>query len=151
MFQINISSNGGLPKIPIDSVFVAKKGLQGDYNKYRMTELNGDPTSAVLLLPNETIQEYVSMGYREIGPGSMGENFTLEGIHYDELSIGRRIALGKKGVIVKIERVCEPCNELLVYGKSFPKVAFGKRGMYASVEKVGFVEKGDAVQFLDSS
>ncbi len=80
----------------------------------------------------------------------MGENFTLNSVHYDELTIGRRLVLGSKegGPILKIERVCDPCDELLVYGKDFPKVAYGNRGMYASVEREGTVSKGDQVEFL---
>jgi len=149
VLQINVSGNGGLPKTPVTSVFVSKKGLAGDYNKYRTTKLSGDPTSAVLIIPLETIEEFAQKGF-EVTAGSMGENFTLDGVRYDELSFGRRLLLGKEdvGPIVKIERVCEPCNELLVYGGSFPKVASGKRGMYASVEREGYVSKGDPVRFL---
>jgi MOSC domain-containing protein YiiM len=149
VLQINVSANGGLPKTPIAKVFVSRKGLSGDYNEYRMTKLKGDPTSAVLLLPVETIREFAGKGYG-VTAGSMGENFTLDDVGYDELSVGRRLLLGKEGVgaIIKIERVCDPCDELLVYGNDFPKIAFGKRGMYASVESEGYVSKGDSVVFL---
>lgn len=147
--QINVSENGGLPKKSVPRVLVKKTGLSGDYNRYRSEKLKGDPTSAVLLLPEETVQEFERKGY-EIRPGSMGENFTLGGIRYGDLSIGRRLLLGKKedGAIIKIERVCEPCSELLVYGEDFPKVAVGKRGMYSSVEREGYVSRGDPVEFL---
>ena len=114
-----------------------------------MTKLDGDPTSAVLILPLETIEEFAGKGY-EVTAGSMGENFTLDDVRYDELSIGRRLLLGKKevGPVIRIERVCDPCDELLVYGETFPKAAHGKRGMYASVEREGTVSKGDLVEFL---
>jgi len=149
VLQINISGNGGLPKTPIARVFVSRKGLSGDYNKFRMTKLKGDPTSAVLLLPIETIREFAGKGYG-VTAGSMGENFTLDGVRYDELSVDRRLLLGRKGSgpIVKIERVCDPCDELLIYGNDFPKVVHGKRGMYASVESEGYVTRGDPVVFL---
>jgi MOSC domain-containing protein YiiM len=149
VLQINVSAHGGLPKASVASVFVSKKGLSGDYNKFRMTKLSGDPTSAVLLLPVETIREFARKGY-DVAAGSMGENFTLDYIRYDELSIGRRLLLGKEGVgpTIKIERVCDPCDELLVYGNDFPKAAFGKRGMYASVQSEGYVSKGDPVIFF---
>jgi len=149
VLQINVSKRGGLPKKSIPRVLVKKIGLSGDFNRYRMDKLGGDPTSAVMLLPNETIREFALKGY-EIGPGSMGENFTLEGIHYDDLAIGRRLLLGKEedGAIIKIERVCDPCDELLVYGKNFPKATRGKRGMYCSVEREGQVSKNDSVKFL---
>jgi MOSC domain-containing protein YiiM len=149
VLQINVSAHGGLPKTPIASVFVSRKGLSGDYNKYRMMKLDGDPTSAVMILPVETIREFARKGY-EVTAGSMGENFTLDDVRYDELSVGRRLLLGKEGVgpIIKIERVCDPCDELLVYGDTFPKIALGKRGMYASVQSEGYVSKGDPVVFL---
>ncbi|MGI0084171.1 MAG: MOSC domain-containing protein, partial [Nitrososphaerales archaeon] len=95
VLQINVSPSGGLPKLPVEKVFVKKTGLEGDYNKYRMTKLNGDPTSAVLLLPHVTILSYAKRGYK-VGPGSMGENFTLESVSYEELRIGRKLALGRE-------------------------------------------------------
>ena len=149
ILQINVSPKGGLPKTPIESVFVSKSGLYGDYNKYRMTKLGGDPTSTVLILPLEVISEFARKGY-EVAAGSMGENFTVDGVHYDELSVGRRLIIGKRdvGPVIRIERVCEPCSEFLVYGNDFPKIAFGKRGMYSSVEREGSVTKGDPVEFL---
>ena len=149
VLQINVSANGGLPKTPVASVFVSRKGLSGDPNKYRMTKLKGDLTSAVMILPVETIREFARKGH-EVTAGSMGENFTLDDVRYDELSVGRRLLLGKQGVgpIIKIERVCDPCDELLVYGNDFPKTALGKRGMYASVKREGYVSRDDPVTFL---
>jgi MOSC domain-containing protein YiiM len=135
-----------LPKLPIGKVFVKKSGLEGDYNSYRTTRLGGDLTSAVSLLPYETILQYGALGFK-VGPGSMGENFTLDGVHYDDLKVGRRIRLGKQ-VIIRIERVCNPCDELLVYGSEFPPATKGKRGMYASVEEEGIVRQNDSASFL---
>ena len=59
----------------------------------------------------------------------MGENFTFEGIHYDDLSFGRKLLVREKEdedrAIIKIVRVCNPCDELLAYGKRVLHPPFG--------------------------
>ena len=59
--QINVKlctpGERGLPKKPVNRVFISKAGLEGDFNSFRTHKKDGDPDMAVLLYPLETIQE----------------------------------------------------------------------------------------------
>ena len=154
--QINVKpktpGERGLPKRPVDSVFVTKAGLTADFNLYRQEELNGDADSAVLLMPLETILQLNAEGW-PVKAGDLGENFTTYGVPYGSLSPGRAFRLG--GAVVEVSRACDPCASLhlLPYvgnskGPSFLKVMLGRRGWYARVRKEGLVRRGDAIEGL---
>lgn len=156
IYQINVKratpGERGLPKRPVESVKVTRAGLLGDYNVYRQAKHNGDPDSAVLLMPLETISQLNSEGW-PVKPGDLGENFTTTGISYDRFSPGKAFRLG--GVTVEISRACDPCKNLYLLpyvgdakGPHFLKIILGRRGWYARVKTEGQVKKGDAVEEL---
>jgi MOSC domain-containing protein YiiM len=140
----------GLPKRPVESVLVTKRGLTGDFNLYRQEKLLGDPNSAVLLLPLETILQLNSEGW-PIRAGDLGENFTTAGVPYKRFSPGKAFRLG--GAIVEVSRACDPCNNLYLLpyvgtskGPNFIKIMLGRRGWYARVRKEGEVRRGDVIE-----
>ena len=154
--QINVKpatpGEHGLPKMPVESVLVTRAGLSGDYNTYRQEKLKGDPDSAVLLMPRETISQLNSEGW-PIKPGDLGENFTTSGIPYDQFSPRIRFRLGS--ATVEVSRACDPCNNLYLLpyvgeakGPLFLKVILGRRGWYARVVEEGRVNRGDAIERL---
>ena len=153
VYQINVKGatpgEHGLPKKPVDSVQVTKAGLTGDFNLYRTEKLHGDPDSAVLLMPLETISQLNSEGW-PIRPGEIGENFTTTGLAYETFSPGKRFSVG--GVTVEVSRPCDPCKNLYLLpfvgkanGPRFLKVMLGRRGWYARVKTGGRVSRGDAI------
>jgi MOSC domain-containing protein YiiM len=140
----------GLPKKPVDSVLVTKAGLVGDFNLYRQDKLHGDPDSAVLLMPLETILELNSEGW-PVKVGDLGENFTTTGIPYSRFSPRKAFRLG--GTIVEVSRACDPCKNLFLLpyvgtskGPDFLRVMLGRRGWYARVRTEGRVRGGDPVE-----
>ena len=156
--QINVKpqtpGERGLPKKPVDSVFVAKAGLAGDFNLYRQEELKGDPDSAVLLLPLETILQLNAEGW-PVKAGDLGENFTTSGIPYDRFSPGRAFRIGE--AIVEVSRACNPCKNLYLLpytgpskGPDFVRIMLGRRGWYASVRRGGMVRRGDSIEEASS-
>ena len=151
--QINVKpltpGERGLPKRPVDSAFVSHNGLRGDFNVYRQEELKGDPDSALLLFPIETIRELNSEGW-PIKPGDLGENLTTKGIRYTDFSPGKKFRMND--VSVQISRACDPCTNLFLLpyvggskGPAFLKVMLGRRGWYARVLAEGWVKQGDAI------
>jgi len=90
--QINVrpqtKGEHGLPKMRVDSAFVARAGVEGDFNVYRHKERRDDPDQALLIMPIETIKELNSEGW-PIKPGDLGENFTTRGIPYQAFGVGR--------------------------------------------------------------
>jgi MOSC domain-containing protein YiiM len=154
--QVNIKprtpGERGLPKRPVESVMVTRSGLRGDFNLYRQEELDGDPDSAVLLLPLETILQLNAEGW-PVKVGDLGENFTTSGIPYDNFSPGKAFRLGES--VVEISRACDPCKNLHLLpftgpskGPEFVRTMLGRRGWYARVEKEGIVKRGDPVEEL---
>ena len=152
--QINIKpqtkGEHGLPKMPVESVMVTKAGLAGDFNLYRQEKLQGDPDSAVLLFPHETILQLNEEGW-PVKAGDLGENFTTAGIPYDRFAPGRRFRLG--GAVVEVARACDPCKNLYLLpytgsskGPDFVKTMLGRRGWYSRVELEGVVRRGDAIE-----
>ncbi len=153
LIQVNTKpkTNGerGLPKVPLDSAFIATSGVEGDFNVYRHEELQDDPDSALLILPIETIRELNSEGW-PVKPGDLGENFTTSGIPYRSFALGRTFAIGD--VRFQISRACNPCDNLFLLpyvgrqkGAQFLKATLDRRGWYARVLKEGRVAPGDQI------
>jgi MOSC domain-containing protein YiiM len=151
--QINVKSRRagerGIPKLPVSSVFVTRAGVRGDYNVYRQEEKGGDPDSAVLIIPLETIRALNSEGW-PVKPGDLGENFTTSGLPYSSFEVGKTFALGDASL--QVSRACDPCANLFTLpyvgrskGPAFLKTMLGRRGWYARVLKEGSVKKGDPV------
>jgi MOSC domain-containing protein YiiM len=151
--QINVKSRTegerGIPKLPVPSVFVTRAGVRGDYNVFRQEEKGGDPDSAVLIIPMETIKELNTEGW-PVKPGDLGENFTTSGVPYSYFEVGKTFTLGDASL--QVSRACDPCKNLFTLpyvgrtkGPAFLKAMLGRRGWYARVLREGSVKKGDLV------
>ena len=149
--QINVKSHikgeHGLPKKPVGSAFVARAGIEGDFNVYRHQERQDDPNQALLIIPIETIRELNSEGW-PIKPGDLGENFTTSGIPYQAFGVGKVFGAGRARF--QITKACEPCDNLFLLpyvgaskGPGFLKTMLGRRGWYARVLAEGHVKPGD--------
>ena len=61
VYQINIKPESqdscGLPKVPVDSVFVGTQGCKGDFNNFRTAKKGGTLDRAILIYPFEMIAE----------------------------------------------------------------------------------------------
>jgi len=157
--QINVKpqtrGERGLPKRPVESVTVSRAGLDGDFNLYRQENLKGDPDSAVLIMPLETIMQLNAEGW-PVKVGDLGENFTTRGVPYNAFSPGKAFRIG--GAIVEVSRACNPCKNLyllpytgLSKGPDFVRIMLGRRGWYARVSKEGKVRRGDPIEELTSA
>jgi MOSC domain-containing protein YiiM len=151
--QINVKpqteGEHGLPKKRVDSAFVARAGVDGDYNVHRHLEQRDDPDQALLIMPIETIRELNSEGW-PIKPGDLGENLTTSGIPYEAFGVGRVFRAGR--VRFQITKACSPCDNLILLpyvgaskGPSFLKLMRGRRGWYARVLAEGQMYSGDSL------
>ena len=149
--QINVKpqtdGEHGLPKRRVDSAFVTRAGVEGDFNVYRHEERQDDPDQALLIMPVETIGELNSEGW-PIKPGDLGENFTTRGIPYQVFDVGKIFTAGR--LRFQISKACDPCDNLFLLpfvgaskGPNFLKVMLGRRGWYARVLQEGRVKTGD--------
>jgi MOSC domain-containing protein YiiM len=157
VLQINVKAAApdpvGLPKRPIPAARIDARGVAGDFNHYRHDTLHDEADSAVLLMPRETIDALDREGW-PVRPGDLGENLTTEGLPYDSMGPGRRLAVGE--AVLEVTRACDPCTNLyaLPYvgkekGPAFVKTMVGRRGWYARVVRAGTVRVGDPIAPLE--
>ncbi len=139
----------GLRKPEASEVEVTARGVSGDFNRYRTEKLAGDPDSALLLIPLETIEALNRDGW-PVAHGDLGENVTTEGIPYDGMAPETTWRIGS--VVARTTRACAPCNYLydLPYvgaerGPEFLKTMVGRRGWYARVVAPGRIRVGDPI------
>jgi MOSC domain-containing protein YiiM/ribosomal protein S18 acetylase RimI-like enzyme len=150
VLQVNVSP-GGVPKLPVAEARVGRDGLEGDAHDHHA--VHGGPHRAVCLFASEAIGRVRADGHDGVGPGSVGENVTTEGIELALLPVGARLAVGDE-VVLEISGPANPCDVI--------KGAFvgGKSGrisillhptdsrMYARVEREGVIRAGDAIRVL---
>ena len=91
--SINISTQGGVPKLPIDKAEIKFEGVEGDFNRFRTEKINSIDTRAVTLFSLEQIEKLKSEGHA-IDVGTTGENITIEGVDWPTLEVGTRMMIG---------------------------------------------------------
>ena len=136
----------GLPKMPVNQVWVKKEGLEGDYNRARMKKGN-DPDKAVMIISTDILDQLNQEGW-PVKPGDVGENLTITNIDYKKIAAGQKYLIGEAEI--EISFICEPCTNLykLPYvgtqrGPEFMATIMNRRGWYARVLKEGLVSVGN--------
>ena len=107
--SINLSEEGGVPKLPVTKATVGFQGIVGDYNWFRVNKRNMDPGRAVSLYSHERIIALREEGH-PIEIGSSGENLTVEGIPWDVLEVGTQLRVGE--VLLELSEPCAPCGKI---------------------------------------
>ena len=152
IFQLN-TSPGGVPKLAIREAEVTELGLTGDDHKF--PDIHGGPERAVCLFSLERILELQSEGH-PIFPGAVGENVTISGIDWNEVTPGQQLQLGDE-VLVEITSYTSPCNtipESFVggeYQRISQKLHPGYSRVYARVLRPGRITIGQLVQLNGQS
>ena len=144
--SINVS-DGGVPKLPLESCLITPAGLAGD--RQRDLEYHGGPDRAVCLYSYDLIEALRREGH-PIAPGTMGENLTLAGIDWQAMTPGSRVEVGE--VELQLTDYAAPCRNI---GGSFAdrrtgrvsqKAHPGWSRLYARVTREGTVRVGDLVR-----
>ncbi|RMF36983.1 MAG: MOSC domain-containing protein [Chloroflexi bacterium] len=149
IFQINIS-HGGVPKHPIREAEVTRLGIVGDHQND--TEHHGGPERALCLFSLERILALQAEGH-PIFPGSTGENVTVVGLDWSQVTAGTRLRLGDE-VLVEVTRHTTPCATIRDsflggdYSRLSQKRHPGWSRVYARVLQPGRIRIGDAVRLL---
>jgi len=130
-------------------VMLRRTNLDGD--RQADLSVHGGPDKAIYGYPSEHYDYWKNrLGRQELPWGSLGENFTTEGLLESKLSIGDRYRVGSAVIVVKTPRL--PCFKLAAKFQSdeiieeFLKSGFS--GFYFSVVEEGEVGAGDEFQFL---
>lgn len=147
IFQINIS-NGGVPKLPVRRAKVSSLGLEGDDHNNK--ELHGGPDKAICLYSLERIRALQAEGH-PIFPGSTGENVTITGLDWPQITPGSRLRLGSE-VLIEITQYTQPCYKLETSFKEGQILRMaqerhpGWARVYARVLSPGEIRIGDNIQ-----
>ncbi len=148
LVSVNVS-DGGVPKRPVAECHVARAGLAGD--RQRDLRFHGGPDRAVCLYSRERIEALRAEGHT-IAAGSAGENLTLAGVPWGEMTPGRRIRVG--GALLELTKYAHPCVNLTpffadgAFVRISEKVNPGWARLYARVLEEGTVRPGDPVDVL---
>ncbi len=135
------TSNGGVPKIPVDSADIRFEGISGDDQNDK--KHHGGIMRAICVLENELLVKLQSEGH-PIMPGTTGENLLVEGFN---LSIGSKISIGT--VELEVVSAATPCKTI---SKSFTDGFFnrmsdkkypGETRWYCRVLKEGTIRISD--------
>ena len=146
--QIN-TSKGGVPKLPVEMAVVNESGLIGDEQADRVH--HGSPDQALCLYSLEVIDGLRSEGH-PIESGSAGENITVSGIQWDEVTPGRRLTIGP--VEAEITFYAEPCSKNArwfadgKFGRMKQSRYPGESRVYAKIIKGGPIRTGDPVELV---
>jgi MOSC domain-containing protein YiiM len=92
----------------------------------------------VLLVDKETLDAM------ELRPGIIRENITTEGLNVNGLALGQRLRIGT--VLLQVNAVCTPCDQLEKVRPGLRRQMYGRRGMLCRVLEGGMIRAGDAIQ-----
>jgi MOSC domain-containing protein YiiM len=140
LVQLNVSP-GGMPKLPVQQVFVSRNGIEGDWQLNR--KYHGGPDRAICIFSEEGYARLRDLGI-DVYNGQVGENFTTAGIDLDSLKIGDRLRLGE--CLIEITNVRTPCRSLHKWHPQLMKTMVGHSGWVAKVIEEGWVESGDVIE-----
>lgn len=148
--QVNVSP-GGVPKRAVQGpVRVTALGLEGD--SQRMKKIHGGPMRAVSLYALECLEQLRAEGHAA-EPGALGENLTLAGLRWSEMTPGLRLQLGD-AVILELTKYVAPCRTIrhVFADGDFSRIAQekhpGESRLYARVLVEGAVRAGDVATVL---
>ncbi len=146
--QIN-TSRGGVPKLPVEMAVVNESGLIGDEQADKVH--HGSPDQALCLYSLEVIETLRREGH-PIEPGSAGENVTVSGLDWTEVTPGRTLNIGP--VEAEITFFAEPCSKNArwfkdgQFGRMKESRHPGESRVYAKVIKGGPIRAGDPVELV---
>jgi MOSC domain-containing protein YiiM len=147
--QISIS-NGGVPKLAIESADIGLRGVVGDYQADRKN--HGSPEQALCVWSLEVIEALQAEGH-PIQPGFAGENITVAGIDWTLVVPGTTLLFGDT-VVAPVTADATPCasNADWFKDRNFRRMSHirhpGWSRMYTSVTAGGSIRVGDPVRLL---
>lgn len=144
VISINVSK-GGVPKLPIESVYVSEKGLEGDGHNH---EKHYRPTQAVCIQDIEELNALCALGY-PLRAGTAGENLTVENIFVNSLPAGTQLKFSG-GVLLEITRIRPTCYVMDDIDPKLKEDANGRHGMYARVLTEGMLKVGEHISIKNT-
>ncbi len=100
-------SQGGVPKLPVDNLYIDSSGCFGD--KQNDLKHHGGEDKAVCLIQNNIIRDLQNKGH-PISPGSTGENILIGGSSIGDITIGTILKFNE--LEIQITQDAPPCRTI---------------------------------------
>ena len=137
-------SEGGIPRLPVESAQLTLTGLEGDGHRY---DEHYAQERAVTLFNWEILQQFDAQ-CEPFPPGSVGENISLAGIELALLEPGTGLEVGEAEILlVKRWRPCHAKDA--ASGRTCGNVQQWK-GYFASVLRPGEIHPGDSIRVISA-
>lgn len=139
----------GIYKQPIGGrALVADDHVEGD--RQGNPDAHGGFDKAVYAYATEDYDWWERQLGRELGPGSFGENLTVEGIDASGALVGERWSVG--GALLEVAEPRQPCSKLghKMGDPRFPKAFLAelRLGCYLRIIEQGEIGAGDGVEVI---
>jgi MOSC domain-containing protein YiiM len=140
-------SNGGVPKLPVESAAVSQSGMEGDRQRNR--RFHGGPDRALCLYSQELIDALEAEGH-PIVRGAVGENVTIAGLPWGRVRPGATLTIGE--VEVEVTSYTAPCENIegaFMDGRFVrisQRVHPGWSRVYVRIRRGGTLRVGDEVR-----
>ena len=122
-----------------EAMLFAGYGIDGDRK-------GGHPNRNLNIMDQEMLDALAAEGY-PTGPGVLGENLILRGVHLAAQPEGARLRIGLEAVI-EVVRLREPCYKLTALDPRMPDSVIDRVGVMARVVESGMIRVGDAVAVI---
>lgn len=141
--QVSVSP-GGVPKLAIESGYVGLLGLLEDGHT---DAFHGGPDKALCLYSFEVIESLASQGH-SVAAGAAGENVTVRGVDWTEVTPGTRWLIGEE-VEIEVTHFTAPCQKNARwfadgdFSRMNQQLHPGRSRVYARVLTEGVIKPGD--------
>ena len=139
--SVNISEKKGTPKHEVEQIELrVHHGIVGDAHA-------GDWHRQISLLAEESVDTMRTLGLATLKSGAFAENIDTIGLELKTLPVGTRLRVGE--CVLRVTQIGKECHHdgCAVY-KATGRCVMPTEGIFAIVEKEGFVRKGDEISVL---
>ncbi|NQT20351.1 MAG: MOSC domain-containing protein [Planctomycetes bacterium] len=138
--SVNISTEKGTPKRPVEEVIVDDNGIANDAHA-------GPWHRQVSMLAQESIERFAAEADRSITPGDFAENLTTRGIDLSGVAILDRFQIGD--VALEITQIGKECHgDGCAIFREVGRCVMPKEGIFCRVLHGGKIRPGDAVEYI---
>ena len=140
--SINVSSQTGTTKQPVDTAAFNLRGIEGDAH-------SGTWHRQISLLSIEHIRRFGESAKVEFKPGDFAENLTTEGIDFAELAMFDHLRIGE--VELEVTQFGKKCHggSCAIF-REIGKCVMPKEGIFCRVVQPGRIRVGDALEVIPS-
>ena len=138
--SVNISTEKGTIKRPVDEVIVGDTGIAGDAHA-------GPWHRQVSMLAQESIERFGAQADRSFAPGDFAENLTTRGLDLSQVAILDRFQIGD--VALEITQIGKECHgDGCAIFQEVGRCVMPKEGIFCRVLHGGTIRPGDALRHI---